>query len=108
MKTPPQEKTGSGSRAKILAFLLENVGRVVGKDEIRKASGDATEWARRLRELRDEFGYQVLSNKDRRELKPGQYLLETDVRLPVLPRSISNETRSFVLERNGYTCQMCG
>ncbi len=63
---------------------------------------------RRLRELRDELGYQILSHKDRRDLKPGQYLLATDVRLPVLPRSISKETRAFVLERNGYTCQMCG
>ena len=97
-----------GSRTRILRFLLDNLGRVVGKDEIRRASGDASEWARRLRELRDEHGYQILSHKDRRELKPGQYMLLTDVRLPVLPRGISKETRGFVLDRNGYTCQMCG
>jgi len=61
-----------------------------------------------VRELRNEEGYQILSHRDRAGLKPGQYLLETDLRLPIFPREISKETRAYVLDRNGFTCQSCG
>jgi len=97
-----------GSKQLILDFFLDNLGTILESRDIQAACGGAVEWARRVRELRNEEGYQILSHKDRADLKPNQYLLETAKRIPAFKRNISKETRAWVLERNGYTCQMCG
>ncbi|MCG9884312.1 MAG: HNH endonuclease [Cyanobacteria bacterium] len=76
--------------------------------ELRDVAGGITEWARRVRELRTEEGYQIQTHNDRSDLKPGQYLLENPTPQPAFERAISKETRAFVLDRNGFTCQMCG
>ena len=39
----------NGSRQRILEFLLANVGRIIDGEEIREASGNVSEWARRVR-----------------------------------------------------------
>ena len=102
------KKPSTGARAKLRKYLLANMGRVIGSDELRKASGNISEWARRIRELRTEEGYQILTHNDRNDLKPGEYLLENKKPQPAFARAISKETRSLVLDRNGFTCQMCG
>ncbi len=97
-----------GARGKLRSHFLANIGRVMDSEELRVVADNQSEWARRVRELRTEEGYLILTHNDRSELKPGQYLLETPKPQPAFERSISKETRAFVLDRNGFTCQMCG
>jgi hypothetical protein len=96
-----------GSRDKLREYFLNNVGIVMNSDELREVAG-ISEWARRVRELRSEEGYQILTHNDRSDLKPGEYLLLNPIPQPAFERSISKEVRAYVLDRNGFTCQMCG
>ena len=96
-----------GARSKLRKYLIEHVGDILESDTLRDVAG-VSEWARRVRELRNEEGYQILTHNDRSDLKPGQYVLENPSPQTAFAREISKETRSFVLDRNGFTCQMCG
>jgi hypothetical protein len=97
-----------GARDRLRAHFLENLGRVMDSEELRAVAGGITEWARRVRELRNEEGFEILTHNDLARLKPGQYLLENSKPRPAFQRDISKETRAYVLDRNGFTCQMCG
>ncbi|RAU23938.1 HNH endonuclease [Paramagnetospirillum kuznetsovii] len=100
-----------GSKALIREFLLANIGRVIESSELQAASGGKAEFGRRTRELRDQDGWPILTHNDRADLKPGQYLLESpppEKRGIEFQRGISAKTRAEVLDRNGFTCQMCG
>jgi 5-methylcytosine-specific restriction endonuclease McrA len=50
----------------------------------------------------------IVTHNDRSDLKPGEYLLIDIKLLPFFERSISKEMRAFIIDRNGFTCQMCG
>lgn len=101
-----------GSKERIRRFLLKNVGKVVSSIELRNAAGSGvSEWARRVRELREDEKWPILTHNDRADLKPGQYILTgspPEKAAVVFSRPISGRLRAEVLDRNGFTCQMCG
>jgi hypothetical protein len=102
---------GEGSKARIRKFLLANIGRVIESHELQNAAAGAVQYSRRLRELREQEGWKILSHNDSTTLKPGQYLLAEapqDKGKIVIERNISAKLRAQVFDRNGFTCQMCG
>jgi len=101
----PKITSNKGSKAKLRAFLIEHVGKILTSDLLQEASGGKSEWARRVRELRNEDGMNILTHNDRSDLKPGQYILVDLKPMPSFERGISKETRAYVLDRNGFTCQ---
>jgi 5-methylcytosine-specific restriction endonuclease McrA len=96
-----------GSRSKLREFFIANIGKVLASDTLREVAG-TSEWGRRVRELRNEEGMNIVTHNDRSELKIGEYVLLDLKTKPAFERDISKETRAFVLDRNGFTCQMCG
>lgn len=96
-----------GSKAKLREFFIENVGLILDSDTLRQVASNASEWARRVRELKEE-GMNIVTHNDRSDLKPGQYILVNLKLAPAFDKAISKETRAYVLDRNGFTCQMCG
>ena len=101
--------SAGGSQIKILAYLRQNVGKPVTGEELRYVAKEASEWARRTRELRTEKGWQISTYwNGRPDLPVGQYLLESAGQLPAHDRVIPDDVRRKVLIRDGYACVDCG
>jgi len=110
---------GDPARAKILKYFLEHIGEIVTTHHLNQISG-IQESARRIRELRDEEGWQILNHNTEltleqvqrihppRKLKSGEYVLLDTERLDVTARKIGKDVRAAVLQRYGATCQLCG
>ena len=102
-------KLRTSVRERILAYFRENVGAEVTGEELRYVAGDKTEWARRTRELRTEFGWPILTMATGRpDLPVGVYVLEEDRQAPEHDRQIPDFVRREVLMRDGYRCTACG
>jgi len=95
-------------RDKILKYLRCNVGQKVTGEELKYLAKDRSEWARRVRELRTEYGWPVVTqNTGRPDLEVGVYLLEADRQSPEHDRHIPDAVKRKVLRRDNYKCTIC-
>jgi hypothetical protein len=101
-------KEKMGVRDKLLKYLKENVGKNITGEELRYVANDKKEWARRVRELRTEFGWPIITkNTGRPDLPVGTYLLESLRQSPEHDRQIPDPIRFAVMRRDAYKCTKC-
>lgn len=104
-----RRQAGSG-RSRIEALFEEMVGQVVTREDLDYVA-QIKEGSRRVRELRDEFGWPIESHLDAPDLRPGQYRLvsirEEDRKDPK-QRLYPENLRERIFKRDNYTCRRCG
>lgn len=100
----------NGSRERLLIYLQENVQRIVTTEELAYVANGASEYGRRVRELRTQEGYAIATRfTGRPDLSPGQYVLESIDRVAdPHDRNISESTAREVYTRDDSTCRACG
>ncbi len=79
----PSVGAPDGARWRILDFLLAHVGETVTNEQIQAhldaTGGSIDRWHQRLSELRTDYGWTILSHRDRDDLGRGEYRLESKV-----------------------------
>ncbi len=99
--------TELGAKERLRRFLEQHVGEVLSHDDLQPI-GRVSSWPRRLRELREDEGMQILSHLDRADLRPGEYVLVSLERRSRDEHRVDPRVRARILERDGSTCQSCG
>jgi hypothetical protein len=113
----PRAKVGKyrqkSIRKRLEAFFLDNVGKVASSAQIEEVARDPetgkvpARWHQRISELRTDFGYSILTNRDRKDLKVSEYMLVSAQRRKEAGRrvKIDPETWKEVLERADNRCE---
>lgn len=100
-------------KKRIEALFLNNVGKIITNSDLIEVAKDPItgnepeNWHQRLSELRTDDGYTILSQRDRTDLKVGEYLLlSTEKREKVNKRVYpSKECWKKILERADNSCE---
>lgn len=98
------------AKKRLKQFFLDNQGKVVTAKQLQEVAAPVSEWARRVRELREDEGWPIATQNDDASLKSGEYKLTgpPPTGQAKTGRGISQKLRAEVLDRDGHTCQMCG
>jgi len=110
LKGPYRQKT---VRARIEALFLDNLGKVLTREQIIRAATDPAtgrepeNWHQRLSELRTDIGYTILSWRNRGDLKVQEYLMPHVRKRKNAARRVrpSDATWLAVLKRASYACE---
>lgn len=102
-------KNNKSIKDKIIEYLRLNVGKHVTGEELRYLVKDKSEWPRRIRELRTEEGWPILTKvSGSPDLPVGVYVLEEDKQAEKHDRRIPDSVRVDVLTRDKHRCRKCG
>ncbi len=100
-------------RGRIEAFFLDNLGKVVTREQILEVAKDPKtgrapeNWHQRLSELRTDAGYTILSWRNQGDLKVSEYMMPTAEKRPQAAKRVkpTPETWQQVLKNANYRCQ---
>ena len=99
-------------RARIEAFFLDNLGKIVTREQLIEVATDPEtgrvpeNWHQRLSELRTDKGYTILSWRNRGELRVSEYLMPNTERRSTASRRTRPTTAAWkeVLGLHEYRC----
>jgi hypothetical protein len=105
--------TQKSIRDRIRTFLLDNVGKVVTREQLievardPKSGREPENWHQRLSELRTDEGYTILSERNGHGLKVGQYVLVSATRRSVAKKRVTPTPKTWqkVLENADSRCE---
>jgi len=101
-------KQPGDARDRILALLKAFLKKPVTGEQIAYVA-KIREGPRRIRELRTEHGWRIVTKQTGRpDLPAGSYVLESGQQLPEHDRKIPDAIYDQVLERDDYSCFKCG